>query len=340
MSYGIYTLANDAVYDQLVALLNSIEQNIGDIPVCVIPYNDQLDQVKLEIESRPNVTLFSDTSVLQKWDDFINQVWSAHPRAQAPKHSRPGWYQGFVHRKFAAFEGEFERFVFFDADSLAMKPIDDVFQRLDNFDLVCNDWEHVKRGDNPEVLTDKLAAKLQRPVAEIFPQLHCDSFFGSRQGLFNTEVLARLQHFLIDERGVECVRDRCWWSSSGIFSVMTIQEALTVFNFTQSSNPHERTGNCADADPFVSIDHVLYNEEDLKPIHRIHYMNYPSIDFARMCQGEMVDVRYADTFLHYRFLKEPLNRPQSLVKPAFLTRTNRGMHRILKKVRKISPLIS
>ena len=37
-SSGIYTLANDRVFDQLVALLNSIEVNISpDIPVCVIP---------------------------------------------------------------------------------------------------------------------------------------------------------------------------------------------------------------------------------------------------------------------------------------------------------------
>ncbi|WP_375539518.1 hypothetical protein [Planktothrix sp. FACHB-1365] len=37
-SRGIYTLANDVVFDQLVALLNSIEVNISpDIPVCVIP---------------------------------------------------------------------------------------------------------------------------------------------------------------------------------------------------------------------------------------------------------------------------------------------------------------
>jgi len=43
MNHGIYTLANDAAYDQLVALLNSIEANVSrDIPLCVIPYDAQL----------------------------------------------------------------------------------------------------------------------------------------------------------------------------------------------------------------------------------------------------------------------------------------------------------
>ena len=49
MTNGIYTLANDYVYHQLVALLNSIEANAGqDVPVCVIAYNDQVEKVGLK----------------------------------------------------------------------------------------------------------------------------------------------------------------------------------------------------------------------------------------------------------------------------------------------------
>ncbi|NET72311.1 MAG: methionine synthase, partial [Sphaerospermopsis sp. SIO1G2] len=320
---------------QLVALLNSIEKNIGThIPVCIIPYNDKLSKVELEINSRPNVTLFSNVSVIQQWDNFINEVWEAHPRAKDPKHLRPGWYKGFVHRKFAAFEGEFERFVFFDADSLAMKPIDDVFERLDNTDLVFNDWEHSKRGDKPEVVPEKLAEKLNYSVADIYPQFHCDSFFGSKHGLFNGEVLDRLKNFLINDHGVECVRDGCWWSTSALFSIMTIKENSRFFNFTQSPNSQERTGNCADADPFVYKDGVLYNEQGLKPIHRIHYMNYPSIDFARLTQGEAVNIRYAETFLDYRFLKDPNHKPQILEQPDSLTKMNRTVNQLVKKAQK------
>ncbi|WP_246844266.1 Npun_R2821/Npun_R2822 family protein [Hydrocoleum sp. CS-953] len=335
MFSGIYTLANDTVYDQMVALLNSIEKNIGThIPVCIIPYNDHLRKVKWEIQSRPNVTLFSNLSVIQQWDNFINDVWEAHPRAKDPKYLRPGWYKGFVHRKFAAFEGEFERFVFFDADSLAMKPIDDIFQCLDKTNLVFNDWEHSKRGDKTEVIPEKLAEKLNCPVADIYPQFHCDSFFGSKYGLFNGEVLARLKNFLINEQGIQCVRDRCWWSTSALFSILTIKENCSFFNFTQSENGQERTGNCADADPFIYKGGVLYNEQGLKPIHRIHYMNYPSIGFSRLCKGEAVNIRYADTFLDYRFLKDPSQKPQTLKEPSSLTQMNRKVNSVIKKVGK------
>ncbi|CCQ64583.1 hypothetical protein CWATWH0401_1179, partial [Crocosphaera watsonii WH 0401] len=60
--------------------------------------------------------------------------------------------------------------------------------------------------------------------------------------------------------------------------------------------------NCANADPFVNVDNVLYNEQGLKPIHRIHYMNYSSADFARLCQGEDANINYKDIFLLLSFL--------------------------------------
>ena len=50
VSQGIYTLANDVVYDQLIALLNSIEIHVSSsLPICIIPYDDRLDKVKSEI---------------------------------------------------------------------------------------------------------------------------------------------------------------------------------------------------------------------------------------------------------------------------------------------------
>ena len=71
MANGIYTLANDNVYNQLVALLNSIEVNIGvDIPVCVIPYNSSLNLVKAEVDKRNNVTLFDDIEAIAYWENF------------------------------------------------------------------------------------------------------------------------------------------------------------------------------------------------------------------------------------------------------------------------------
>nr|MDJ0676390.1 methionine synthase [Calothrix sp. MO_167.B42] len=144
-NFGIYTLANDNVYDQLVALLNSIERNVSStIPICIIPYNQKINLVEKEIRSRSNVTLFDNWEAIQYWEEFAHQIWSAHPREKESIYSRPSWYKGHLQRKLAIFDGIFDKFVFYDGDSLAMKPINDVYEKLETYDFVFDDWEHKK----------------------------------------------------------------------------------------------------------------------------------------------------------------------------------------------------
>ena len=115
---------------------------------------------------------------------------------------------------------------------------------------------------------------------------------------------------------------------------MTLRAERSFFNYTLSSDGSERTGNCANADPFVNIDNVLYNQEKLKPIHRILYMGYSSVDFGRLSQGEDVHIPCQDVFLHYRFLKQPELKPQKLKFPSFWVKMKRNLGNITQKIKK------
>ena len=82
MTEGIYILANDVVFDQLVALINSIEANAGNqYPVSIIPYDDRLERVREEIKHRNNVEIFADASAIKLWEDFSGEIWESHPDA-------------------------------------------------------------------------------------------------------------------------------------------------------------------------------------------------------------------------------------------------------------------
>lgn len=332
-SRGIYLLANDVVYDQLVALLNSIEVNVGnEIPVCVIPYNERLDKVLPEIEARDNVTLYDNPESIQRWKQFTQEVWAAHPRAKKMADHRNFWlYQGNTYRKFVSFDGPFENFVFYDTDSLAMKPLDNVFEKLEHYTFVFDDWEHIK---------PKPIAALDIPLIEstgayqekdVRPKLHCSSFFGSKSGRFNSSELLELKKCLIDDEEVKWINPKAWWDEAALFTYMTLRDEGSLFNYTWSSDGNDRTGNCANVDPFVNLDNVLYNKDGLKPIHRIHYMCYSSKDFTRLSQGEKTDIPYEDVFLHYRFLKNPDQKPTQLKPPSLLKKTDRLFQRSIKK---------
>ncbi|MGD1941789.1 MAG: Npun_R2821/Npun_R2822 family protein [Leptolyngbyaceae cyanobacterium] len=333
--YGIYILANDKVYDQLVALLNSIEENFNlKIPICIIPYDDRLTKVKQEINIRKdNVTLFDNQESIDRWEKFAHDVWSAHPKSKDSKWSRTWWSSGHLQRKMCAFDGPFNRFIFCDADSLVMKPLNDVFEKLQTNFFVFDDWIHAK---------PRLEAPLNIPLlesldlcteSELRPRLHCSDFFGSRQGLFPKADLESLKKSLIHSREVEWLT--AWWDDAHLFNYLTFKLRHPLFNFTLSTQGRDRTGNCADSDSFTNVNNVLYNSEGLKPIHRIHYMNYSSDGFTYLCKGEDVDIAYRDVFLHYRFLKQPEEMPQKLTSPNLFQRSHRLSSKVTRKVQKV-----
>ncbi|MBO9999984.1 MAG: methionine synthase [Cyanobacteria bacterium SID2] len=334
-SHGIYILANDIVFDQLVALLNSIEVNVSrDLPVCVIPYDDRVDRVREELTRRPNGFLFEDLAALDRWERFAWAVWAVHPRAKQ-RRSRPGWYGGHLQRRLAAFDGPFDRFVVYDADSLAMKPVDDIFAKLDEYEFVFDDWEHKKPIPVAPLNIPHLEAIGRYTEAELRPQLHCISFFGAKRESFSSEDVEAMREQLVDKGEVVWINGQGWWDDAFLFNYMTLWRDRPMFNYTLSPNGFDRTGNCALADPFINIDNVLYNAQGKKPIYRLHYMNVPSISFTRLCQGEDVDIPYREVFLHYRFLKDPEQRPKTFRSPSLLTKFSRRVQRDIKRIRKL-----
>ncbi|QIR40660.1 methionine synthase [Tolypothrix sp. PCC 7910] len=335
--FGIYTLANDIVYDQLVALLNSIELNVNaDIPICIIPYDDQLERVLQEIAFRKNVFLFENKISMQRWEEFYNYIWNLHPQAHKKMQGHYKWYRkSNLFRKMSAFDGEFERFVFYDADSLAMSSLDKVVNKLDDYDFIFDDWEHRKSPSVAALNFSVIENKMSLPESQIRPQLHCSSFFGSKRGIFGDKEINSLRDLLANQQEYTYINEHSWWCDADLFTYMSWRSDRPMFNFTLSPDPQDRTGNCADADPFTNINNILYNQEGLKPIHRLHYMNYSSLDFQRLCQGEAVNIRYANEFLYYRFLKNPGLKPKYLQPPSLQKKMNRFGQKVLKKVRNI-----
>jgi hypothetical protein len=231
---GIYTLANDVVYDQLVALLNSIEANVSpDIPICVIPFDERLDKVQQEVNSRPNVTLFDNQESIKRWESFAQKVWAVHPEAKKKSLSRPPWGKGHHHR-FAAFDGEFDQFVFYDADSLAMKPVDDIFKKLEIYDFVFDDWEHRKSKETAALNISLIEKSNIYQEEKIRPKLHCSSLFGSKKGIFNEQELSELQEKLIEQNEITWVSR--WWDDAFLFNYLTLRCDRPIYNFTLSDN--------------------------------------------------------------------------------------------------------
>ncbi|QIR36934.1 sugar transferase [Tolypothrix sp. PCC 7910] len=310
---GIYTLANDVVYDQLVALLNSIEANAGrKIPICIIPYNEKLDKVKAEVATRDNVTLFEDYASINYWDNFATQVWKNYPRAQKT------WRQwGFselyelpMHRKFCVLDGPFEKFIYFDADTLLMGPLDYIYDKLDHYDWVTNDFQYKSNLDYIFDGSENLMKQVF-PVDNLQSHIFCAGWFAAKKNILSPEILANLQEKL--QSGEADVMAFIAPDQS-LFNYIVLRSGISYYNFAYH-HPDQVTGNHWSS-KFDVVDNVLYDQG--RRLTYLHYMSIGSSAFTKLCGSEDINIPYREVFLHYRYLKSPETRPQSFNRPSLI----------------------
>lgn len=313
---GVYILANDIVLDQLVALINSLEQNVSPtLPICVVPYDDNTQQSRQATQAYPQVQWFDDAVILSKWETFATKIWEAHPTAfqEWRKRGVMGVNRMGMHRRFCCFDGPFEKFIYLDADILAMNSFDVLFDSLDEhafvtYDFQYKDLSHVYNVDAPN-LTDVF--ERDRLNTEIF----CAGLFASKKGTFTEamlqELLASLQAGNADilyHHGPD----------QAILNYMVMKSGINAMNLSRTLSPEKRTGCCVTSPHFTEKENVLFDKG--QQLIYLHYIGISSRFFRQVCARKNILFPYRDLFLHYRYLREaqqpalvgeaiPYNRP-------------------------------
>ncbi|MGF1569728.1 MAG: Npun_R2821/Npun_R2822 family protein [Nodosilinea sp.] len=302
---GICTLGNDRVYDQIVALLNSIESFAGpDMPLCIYPYDDQMGRLRELAAARPQVQVYADQASIARWDAFVAAVWATHPtaREQWQKVGSTGIHRMGTHRRFCAFDGPFERFLYMDADTLLLSPPEPVFEALDNhnwvtYDFQYKDLSHVYTLASPLVKQLFMAADLHR-------QVFCSGFYASRQGLFDPEQAQDILDFLAAGEA-EVLYPMA--PDQTILNYLVMRRRVNSVNLALTLPAAERTGNSVTSTHFTVRDNRAYDRDI--PLLYLHYIGLSSQFFARLCQGENVAFPYREVFLYYRYRHDPASRP-------------------------------
>ena len=313
MTDGIYTLANDVVYDQLVALLNSIEVNVGsEFPVCIIPYDDRLDRVRELVESRSNVELLANRDIISRWEGFATEIWQAHPDAFRVWQQRgiSGVNRLGMHRRFCAFDEQspFERFIYFDGDVLVLNPVDFIFDRLNTKDFAVYDFQYKDPTHVYNVRSDKLLTVF--PEDRIESEIFCAGFYASKQGLFPQ---AKRDWLLEQLKSGEAEILYPNGPDQSILNYMTMRSLIPAYNFSLHLPADQRTGCSVTSPHFQQRDNLLYDKG--VRLTYLHYIGISSRVFAKVCAGENLEFPYRDIFLHYRYLHEPEKRPRFTAKP-------------------------
>lgn len=329
---GICTLGNDRVYDQIVALLNSIEVFAGpEMPVCIYPYDDQVDRLRDLERSRPQVTIYDNAAAIQRWDAWVAEIWATHPTAQQQWAAigSAGIHRMGTHRRFCAFDGPFDRFLYMDADTLLLSDPAPVFNALDSYNWVTYDFQHKDLSHVYDVHSgwiNKLfsSEQLQR-------QTFCSGFYASRRGLFDP---AQGKDILAWLKSGEAVVLYPMAPDQTILNYLVMRHGVNSCNLAVTLPTDQRTGNSVTSSHFTIENHRVYDKGI--PLLYLHYIGLSSKLFARLCQGENIDLPYRDVFMHYRYLHAPDTRP-SLVGNLGSNRPARGWRRYLKPLAKLLP---
>lgn len=294
---GICTLANDYVFDQLVALLNSIEVILGaDTPVCICPFDDQTQRITEEIAKRPNVFIYDDQKSIERWDQFM--LATAPDRLDRSKYRLYG-----AHRRFCAFDGPFDKFIYLDADTLVMNSLAPVFEKLDTYDFVVYDFQYKDVSKIYNTKSPKLLQIFDQTRIDI--EIFCSGFYGTKRDIFDAEK----RDWLINN--LQNGEAEILYEGAGeqpLLNYMVMRSGLSTYNFANQLPENQRTGCSATSKHFEEKDHILYDKGNR--LTYLHYIGIPPNINQAVCAGENIDFPYRELFLYYRYLHEPDKRPE------------------------------
>lgn len=299
-SRGLYILANDVVFDQLIALINSIERNIGtSMPICIVPYDDRVERAKLATKEYPQVQWFEDEAILEKWEDFARRIWRSHPTAfdTWAKKGILGVNRIGMHRRFCCFDGPFEQFVYLDADILVMNSFDLLFDSLEQHDFVTYDYQYKDLSHVFDVNSVRLEDVFERNHLET--EIFCAGLYASKKGLFTEQMISDLLTQL--EAGESEI---LYFNGpdQSILNYMVMKSGVDAINLSRQLPEEKRTGCCVTSNHFSEKEQVLFDKGER--LTYLHYIGISSKFFGQICSGQKVLFPYCHLFLYYRYLKE------------------------------------
>jgi hypothetical protein len=311
--YGICTLGNDHVYDQIIALLNSIEVMMGaDFPVCIFPYDDRIERLTAAIADRPNVQIYQDVESIAYWDHQAQRIWNVHPTAATTwqKVTTDKYHRMGTHRRFCAFDGPFDRFVYMDADILLMNDVRPILAQLDQYDWYVYDFQysdlsHVYDHKNPRL---RSVFDADRLAQDIF----CSGFYATKRNVFSAAQLDEMwQHLANGEAEILY----CMAPDQTILNYWVMRSGIKFYNAARELPASAATGCCVTSDHFKTVENIVYDRG--KRLTYLHYIGLPSGLFREICSGQNWICAYREVFLYYRYLHDPASRPTFIGEPKY-----------------------
>lgn len=277
MSRGIYIVANDRVYDNAIALLNSIRCYDSEVPVYLIPFNDDYQKVATTLSNLHNVQLFPDLELVEQFTTKIGEIFDRDFLALPNKM-----------RKLVVWFGPLDEFLYIDTDILIFEKIADNFNQLAEVDFFCCDYHYKSEGLRNvfSPLVKEQGIFTHEQLQDVFNS----GFWASRKGTISQQQMYDTLY--------ECSQHREYFDFSEGVTDQPILNYLVLKLISKRGNlvkvPGGGPGSWAGSPHFQEKDHVLY-DKDGRRLKYLHWAGTP------MQPGGP----YRKLWEYYRYLQEP-----------------------------------
>lgn len=279
MEQGIYILANDRVYKETRAFLNSVRTFNENIDIVLIPFNEDISEVSGLLAGDPHGHVFRDRELIDR------------QAAELRKGLGRNWPREINrHRTHLCWFGPFERFLYLDIDMVVFRDMEKVLSYLEKNDLVWCDYQF--RKGLRFVFSDKALEEgvVRRSELKL---LFNGGFWASRKGLFSFEEYLDVMRFC------GAAKDLLDLSSGGSDQPLLNMLSLKLIDNERKLNLATlreggfSAGNWAGSDHFIRKDHKLF---DPKRGEELAFLHWAGIRIEKGCP-------YWDIWKYYRDIR-------------------------------------
>lgn len=272
---GIYIVANDKVMENAIALLNSIRFYNQNIPIFLIPFNEDYHQVAETLGRLHDVKVFPDLDFLEQLTQKVGEIFD-RDFLKLPNKMR----------KLVVWFGPLDEFLYIDTDIVVFEDIVANLDYLSEVDFFCCDYhfsgQKLRNIFSSFVLENNLFT--EKELEDVFNS----GFWASKKGIISLEQLYDTLR--------ECSQHREYFDFTQGVTDQPILNYLVLKNIPKRGNlvktPAGGPGSWAGSPHFKEKDHILYDGGK-----RLQYIHWAGTRMQPGCP-------YWKIWEHYRYLHE------------------------------------
>lgn len=275
MNRGIYIVANDRVTENAIALLNSIRFYNTEVPIFLIPFDENHSKIAETLKNLHQVELFPNLAFIDRLTKQVGEIFDRDFLALPNKL-----------RKLAVWFGPLDEFLYIDTDIIVFEDIAANLEILSEVDFFCCDYHHVT--DKIRNIFSPLVPERKILNEEQLEDVFNSGFWGSRKGAITEPQMYNLLW--------ECSQHREYFdftqnvTDQPLLNYLVLKLIPKRFNLVKLSP--EEPGSWAGSKHFEEINYVLHDRgKRLKYIHWAGVAIKPGAPYWKLWQ-------------HYRYLHE------------------------------------